>query len=111
MAGIHDELLALVEREHALVLAGAWEELAALDQRRRDLVAQLPATPPADARATVQRAHAIQAQTSALLAAGIDELRRELGTLSHGRAAVRGYGAGAGMPAAAATAPRVDITG
>jgi hypothetical protein len=87
-----DELLALTEREHALVVSCAWEELAALDATRRDLVARMTGTAPGSAQAGLERATEIQARTSALLAAGIDELRRELGTLSRGRTAVRGYG-------------------
>lgn len=106
----YDELLVLVEREHALVVAGAWEELAAVDALRRDLVARLPAEAPAGARGVLTRALELQQRTSALLTAGIDDLRRELGTLSQGRAAVRGYGAGSGV-APLATAARVDLAG
>jgi len=100
------QLLVLVEREHALVVAGAWEELAAVDALRRELVAQLPAVPPAAAAAALSRATEIQARTSGLLADGVDALRRELGTLSQGRAAVRGYGA-----AAAPVHARLDLAG
>lgn len=107
---VYEELLALVEHEHELVVAGAWEELAAVDRLRRDVVDRLPAVAPRAARATLERAHAVQARTSELLAAGIDALRGELGALSHGRAAVRGYGAGAGVPALAGPA-RVDVAG
>jgi hypothetical protein len=105
---VYDALLALVEREHALVVAGAWEELAALDAARRDVVGRLPAVAPASAAGALRRAAEIQARTSALLAAGSDELRRELAGLSHGRAAVRGYGGAALAPVAAA---RVDLAG
>jgi hypothetical protein len=105
---VYDELLALVEREHALVVAGAWEELAALDAARRDVLVRLPAAAPASAAGVLQRAAKIQAYTSALLAGGSDELLRELGGLSQGRAAVRGYGGAALTPAAAA---RVDLAG
>ena len=105
---VYDELLALVEREHALVVAGAWEELAALDAARRDVLVRLPAAAPASAAGVLRRAAKIQAYTSALLAGGSDELLRELGGLSQGRAAVRGYGGAALTPAAAA---RVDLAG
>ncbi|HWI07584.1 MAG TPA: hypothetical protein VNT54_08720 [Solirubrobacteraceae bacterium] len=104
----YDELLALAEREHALVVEGAWEELAALDLRRREIAARLPAVAPAAARGALERAHAVQAQTTALLAAGVDGLRRELTTLSQGRVAVRGYG---GAGAAAAGRARVELSG
>ena len=104
----YEQLLALVEREHALVVAGAWEELAAIDALRRDLAAQLPAVAPRAAASVLSRAAETQARTSALLASSIDELRRELGTLSQGRAAVRGYGAAA---AAARVPARLDLAG
>lgn len=109
MADAYELLLQLAEREHALVVDGSWEDLAAVDAVRRELLAGLPAAAPAAARDLLVRAAGVQAQTSALLAAGVDELRRELGTLAQGRAAVRGYGAagaGAALPAA-----RVDLAG
>jgi len=99
-------LLALVEREHELVVQGAWEDLAALDARRREVLAALPRTPPRSAGEALRRATALQARTNALLGAGVDELRAELGTLSQGRAAVRGYG---GVPAT--PVPRLDLAG
>ncbi len=105
---VYDELLALVEREHALVVAGAWEELAALDAARRDVLGRLPAVAPASAAGALQRAGKIQSYTSALLAGGSDELRRELAGLSQGRTAVRGYGGAALTPVAGA---RVDLAG
>jgi hypothetical protein len=108
MADPYELLLKLAEREHALVTAGSWEELAAVDAVRRDLLSTLPAVAPAGARAVLVRAAELQAQTSALLGAGVDELRRELGTLAQGRTAVRGYGAAA-VSASAAT--RVDLAG
>ena len=111
MQALYAELLALAEREHALLADGAWEELAALDAQRRDVIARLPAVAPASSRAVLERSLALQAQTTAVLAAGVDGLRRELGTLSQGRAAVRGYGA-AGAGAAAGAAPAcLDLEG
>jgi hypothetical protein len=100
------ELLALVEREHELVVQGAWEDLALLDARRREVLAALPVRPPRSAGAALRRATVLQARTNALLSAGVADLRTELGTLSQGRAAVRGYG---GVPAP--PAPRVDLAG
>jgi hypothetical protein len=102
-----DELLVLTEREHELVVSCAWEELAALDATRRELVARMTGAPPRSAHARLERARAIQAQTSALLAARVDELRGELGTLSRGRTAVRGYGG----DAAPTRATRIDLAG
>jgi hypothetical protein len=99
-------VLALAEREHTLVAEGRHEELGALDAERRALLAALPATTPAQARPALERAAAVQAQTTALLAAGMAELERELGHLSQGRATVRGY-----APGAAAPARRLDLAG
>ena len=102
-----DELLALTDREHELVVASAWEELAALDAIRRDLIARMTGAATGSAQAKLERAVEVQARTSALLAAGVDELRRELGTLSHGRTAVRGYGG----DRTAARAEQIDLAG
>ena len=103
-------LLALTEREHELVVAGAWEELAAVDAERRTLVAVMPAHAPAGAaREALARAADVQAATTALLAAQVAELRRALGHVAHGRTAVQGYGGGTG--GRAATGARVDLAG
>ena len=107
MSDVLDELLALTEREHELAVSCEWEQLAALDAARRDLVARLTTPAPVSARAALERATEIQAHTSALLAASVDALRRELATLSHGRSAVRGYGG----DGAISRAERVDLAG
>ena len=100
-------LLALTEREHALVVAGTWEELAAVDSERRTALAGLPAQAPAGAaRAALERAAELQAATTALLADQVAERRRALGHMAQGRTAVQGYG-GAAAPAPA----RVDLAG
>jgi len=102
-----DELLALTEREHELVVSCAWEELAALDAARRDLVARMTGAAPGSAQAALERAVEVQARTSALLTASVGELQRELGTLSQGRTAVRGYGGDATL----ARTGRIDLAG
>jgi hypothetical protein len=100
-------LLELTEREHALAVAGTWEELAAVDSERRVALAGLPARAPAGAaREALARAAELQAATTALLAAQVAELRRSLGHVAQGRTAVQGYG-GAAAPAPA----RVDLAG
>ncbi|MEA2127753.1 MAG: hypothetical protein QOJ85_644 [Solirubrobacteraceae bacterium] len=94
-------LLELTEREHALVVAGSWEDLAAVDAERRTLLAGLPPRAPAGAAVdALERAAGLQAQTSALLSAQVAELRRSLGHMAQGRVTVQGYrGAGATAPA------------
>jgi hypothetical protein len=101
-------LLALTEREHALVVAGTWEQLAAVDAERRTLLAGLPARAVAGApREALERAAGLLATTTALLAAQVAELQRSLGHMAQGRVAVRGYGGGTGSAAPA----RVDLAG
>ena len=100
-------LLELTEREHALVVAGSWEELAAVDAERRALLADLPARPPAGAaRSALACAAGLQARTTVLLSGQVAELRRSLGHMAQGRVTVQGYG-GAGAPAPA----RIDLAG
>jgi hypothetical protein len=103
----YDTLLELTERENALVVAGAWEELAALDATRRALLATLPARPPASARPALARAIALQTATSGLLTQQVRELRRSLGHVAQGRVAVQGYGG----RAPAGSGARVDLSG
>jgi hypothetical protein len=95
MTDPYAELLALTEREHELVIAGAWEGLAAVDAERRALVAVMPARAPSGAaRKALRRAADVQAATTALLAPQVAELRRSLSHLAQGRTAVQGYGGG-----------------
>jgi len=103
-------LLALTEREHELVVAGVWEELAAVDAERRVVLDALPVhAPGATAREALGRAAGVQAATTALLAAQVADLRRSLGHMAQGRTAVRGYGGGAA--AGAAGPAHVDLAG
>jgi hypothetical protein len=104
----YDRLLELTEREHALVVAGAWEELAGVDMTRRALLADLPPRPPATARPALEAAVELQTATAVLLSTQVRELRRSLGHVARGRVAVQGYGDGAG---AARVAARVDLAG
>ena len=101
------ELVALAEREHALALAGRWEEVAALSTERVRRAAALgPA--PVSARPALERLAELQAQISAALASARAFTSRELAGLRRGRVAVRGYGATAVLSPAPA---RVDGLG
>jgi hypothetical protein len=102
----YETLLALTEREYEAATAGDAEQLAAVDSERRALLAELPAVAPEHARPALVRAADVQARTSALLTGVVAELRREAGRVSHGRTAVRGYGAAPSAPA-----PSVDLAG
>jgi hypothetical protein len=111
MSDAYAALLEVVEREHALVVAGTWEELAAVDAARRALLAALPARAPAGAAsAALARAAELQAATTALLSAQVSELRRSIGHVAQGRTAVQGYGRQAGAGADGAPA-RLDLSG
>jgi hypothetical protein len=100
-------LLELTEREHALVVAGTWEELAAVDATRRALLATLPEVPPLTARAALTQAVAVQTATTALISRQVRELRRSLGHVAQGRVALEGYGGGSAVRAGS----RVDVAG
>ena len=89
------DLLARAEGELALAREGRWEELAAAGAERARLAAVMPA-PPSQARPLLERLALVQEQLTALLTAARAETARELGTLSRGRGAVRGYAPVAG---------------
>jgi hypothetical protein len=84
-------LVALAEREHALVLGGHAEELAAVAAERSALVATLPAQAPASARPALERAASLQLATTAALRAALDETRRRLQAMDQRGTAVRAY--------------------
>ena len=104
----YERLAELAERELALVTAfepSRIGELVALQQTRTTLVASLPPTPPAAARAALLRAHECQQRTTAALTVLCDQLGRDLSGLDRGRQAARGYGT------AAPARPVLDATG
>jgi len=98
------DLLARAEGELALAREGRWDELAAAGAERARLAAALPAPAP-QARPLLERLALVQQQLTALLTAARAETARELGTLSRGRGAVRGY-----APVAGAAGGWVDET-
>lgn len=103
----YEQLAELAERELALVTAfepSRIGELVALQQRRTRLVSSLPKSPPARARAALQRAHELQQRTTAALRVLCDQLGHELGEVDRGRRAARGYAA------ASAARPALDTS-
>jgi hypothetical protein len=84
-------LVALAEREHALVAGGHADELAAVAAERAALVATLPAQAPASARPALERAASLQLATTAALRAALDDTRRRLGAVEQGHRAARAY--------------------
>ena len=95
-------LAELAETERDLALAGAVDELLAVQERRAALVAGLPARAPRHARAHLARAAAAQAEATAALTVAAGAARGEIVRLEHGRTAVAAY-----RPAGAAPAPRI----
>ncbi len=87
----YEQLLELAEAEYALVDGGRLEELEALSARWNDLTTGLPARPPAEARASLQRLLAIHTQTGALLSARRAPLLGQLSSLAHAGRAAGGY--------------------
>lgn len=90
-------LVAIFREELALVTDGRWDDLAELDERRRRLLAALPAGAPPEAQADIREALRLQALSATALRQGLAETAAELGRLSTGRTAVAGYAAGTGM--------------
>ena len=83
----------LAEREHALVLGGHAEDLAAVAAERAALVARLPAQAPASARPALERAAGLQLATTAALRAALDDARRRMADMDERGRAVRAYAA------------------
>jgi hypothetical protein len=87
----YGRLVALAERELELVRAGELEELPALWDERRRLVAELPRIPPATARESLERAAELQGRTTALLEEHLSATGAEMRRLVKGRAAMHSY--------------------
>jgi hypothetical protein len=89
------ELLALAERELALLRGGDAAALPAAIAERARLAARVGAATTAE-RPLLERLAGVQHQILAELALARDEVVRELGSLQRGRGAVQGYRAAAG---------------
>jgi hypothetical protein len=84
-------LVALAERELGMVQRGELDSLPSLWDERRQLVAELPPVPPADAAAHLERAAELQGRTTALLEEHLDATGAELRRLVRGRAVMHSY--------------------
>jgi hypothetical protein len=87
----YEALADIAERELELVSAGALDRLPELRAERDELVAKLPGTPPATARAALERTAALQARVTAVLEERLGQTGADLRRLTRGRTAVRGY--------------------
>ena len=94
----YEELVRLAERELELARLGRLDEVAELQARRAEHVALLPSYPPAEARPALERAAALQRETTVVLAmsarSAVDSLRR----VDRGRVAARSYAPAGGSP-------------
>jgi hypothetical protein len=84
-------LVVFAERERALVDEGRLEELAGLAADRDALIATLPARAPRSARPALERAHALQVATAAVLRASLGELRHSMAALDRAGSVARAY--------------------
>jgi hypothetical protein len=87
----YGSLVALAERELELVRAGELDALPQLWDERRQVVAALPAIPPAAALSSLERAADLQGRTTALLEEHLDATGTEMRRLVNGRSAMHSY--------------------
>jgi hypothetical protein len=104
---VYDVLAELAERKLALALGGQLEQLEALAREQDAFVASFPAHPPATARPALERAAALQARTTAILADAHESARQRLATLDQAVRTARGYGATVPTQAPRASLDRV----
>jgi len=95
----YERIVELARREAVLVGEGSLEGLAAVWAERDQLVASLPAVPPASARASLLEAQRVNRATHERLLELLGELGGQIAQLSSGRRAVAGY-AGTAAPRA-----------
>jgi len=89
------DLVALAERERDLARDGHWEEAAQVSAVRLEAALALGA-PPAAARPHLERLLELQQQITAGLTVARAFTARQLGDMTRGRTAMRGYGSALG---------------
>ena len=87
----YEALAALIERELQLVSERSFDELQALKELREDLQRSLPATPPEEARATLERCRQLSKRVEIELLRVREVLLLELGRVRHAQRAADGY--------------------
>ncbi|HEX7083920.1 MAG TPA: hypothetical protein VF186_07375 [Gaiellaceae bacterium] len=81
----------LAEREEAAVAGRRWNDLLLIQAERRAVLDALPASLPAEARPTFERALARAEQTRGTLMAGLAETKSAIERLRGGRRVVGAY--------------------
>lgn len=99
----YEQLATLAELELDAARGGRLEEVSALQERRAVHVKLMPSRPPAEARAALERAAALQRETTVVLATSAREAVESLRRVDRGRAAARCY-----TPGGAGPAPTLD---
>jgi hypothetical protein len=84
-------LVELCEQERRLIAAADWDAVVRLGEERAALMSALPARPPAEAYAHLQRADELGRANAAALAAARAATVAELGQLRTVRATIRAY--------------------
>jgi hypothetical protein len=87
----YGRLVELAERELELVRVAQLDELPALWEERRRVVAELPPVPTADALGPLERAAELQGRTTALLEEHLSATGAEMRRIVEGRAAMQSY--------------------
>jgi hypothetical protein len=88
----YQRLLTLAKLEHELALQGDVEGMERLDSERRQIVATLPAKPPAAAKPALVEMASIQAETTRVLMEAKRELAAEMGEVERTSATAESYG-------------------
>lgn len=87
----YEQLLEMISAELQLAGEGRFEELAEANAAREALIADLPATPPAAARGTLERTWLMQERLNIELARGREALLMALSELQRAKRTARGY--------------------
>jgi hypothetical protein len=88
----YQRLLTLAKLEHELAVQGDLEGMERLDAERRQVVAGLPAKPPAAAKPLLVEMARIQADTTAVLTEARKRISEEMGEVDRTSETARSYG-------------------
>jgi hypothetical protein len=88
----YEELLALAGRRHALVEAGTYDDLAAIDDEWDRLVGALPSQPPHTAASALVELAQVVGATQELVVKRLHATADELAATRRGRLVARSYG-------------------
>ena len=92
MTDRYQRLLTLAKLEHELALQGDLEGMERLDAERREIVAELPAKPPAAAKPLLVEMVRIQAETTKVLTEARARVASEMGEVDRTSATAQSYG-------------------